>query len=256
MAEFPGKLSGKVALITGGGSGFGAGIVAKFISEGARVVIVDVDETLAQKQAQKYPPGSVVAIGGDVSLEKDWASALNAALATFGVLDVVVNNAGVLHKAQPSTDISEAEYDRIMTINVKQLLWTTKVVVPYFTKHQRPGTFINISSISGLRPRPNLVWYAASKGAVNAATKGLAIEFAKRNLRFNAILPAVGDTSMTPLFLGHDNSPEANERMISSIPLGRLCQPFDVAGAASYLASDDASFLTGVCLEVDGGRGI
>ncbi|KAH7168215.1 hypothetical protein DER46DRAFT_679433 [Fusarium sp. MPI-SDFR-AT-0072] len=212
------RLSGKVAIVTGGGSGFGAGIVAKFVSEGCKVVVMDINDRLASQTAAKAPPGSAVAICGDVSQRADWVTALDSALVNFGSIDIVVNNAGVLHKAQPSIDMDEDEYDRVMKVNVKQLLWSTKVVVPYLIKNGKPGAFVNVSSMSGVRPRPNLVW--------------------------------------TPLFLGHDDSPEAWVKMMSSIPLGRLCQPHDVADAACFLASDEASFLTGVCLEVDGGRGI
>ncbi|WJG34890.1 uncharacterized protein FOBCDRAFT_198007 [Fusarium oxysporum Fo47] len=212
------RLSGKVAIVTGGGSGFGAGIVAKFVSEGCKVVVMDIDKSLASQAAAKAPSGSAVAIRGDVSQSEDWVVALDTALVNFGSLDIVVNNAGVLHVAQPSIDMDEHEYDRVMRVNVKQLLWSTKVVVPYLIKNGKSGAFVNVSSMSGVRPRPNLVW--------------------------------------KPLFLGHDDSLEAWGKMMSSIPLGRLCQPHDVADAACFLVSDEASFLTGVCLEVDGGRGI
>lgn len=162
------RLSGKVAIVTGGGAGFGAGIVAKFVSEGCKVVVMDVNESLASQTIAKAPSGSAVAIRGDVSQSADWVVALNTALVNFGGLDIVVNNAGVLHMAQPSVDMDEDEYDRIMRVNVKQLLWSTKVVVPYLMKNEKPGAFVNVSSMSGVRPRPNLVWYAASKGAVNS----------------------------------------------------------------------------------------
>ena len=166
-----GKLQGKVAIITGGGSGFGAGIARKFIIEGARVLIFDINEADAKNVASEAPRGSASSIQGDVSSETDWKRALQQVLRDFGSLDVVVNNAGVLHQAGPSTDLDEQEYDRVMRINVKQLFWSSKTVVPYFTDNKIPGLFINISSASGARPRPNLVWYAASKGAVNSVSR-------------------------------------------------------------------------------------
>lgn len=167
-----GTLTGKVAIVTGGGSGFGAGIARRFIADGAKVLIMDVNERDARRVADeiKQNGGSAASIRGDVSLKADWEAALQAALAEFGVLHIVVNNAGVLHSAQPSTDLNEEEYDRIMGVNVKQLFWSTKVIVPYFTTKKQPGLFINISSMSATRPRPNLVWYAASKGAMNSVS--------------------------------------------------------------------------------------
>lgn len=163
-----GKLGGKIALITGGGSGFGEGIVRKFVSEGARVLIMDINSDDALKVARSAAKGIVASIQGDVSKEIDWKAALTKCLSVFGGLDIVVNNAGVLHLAQPSSDVSEDEYDRIMRINVKQIFWSCKVITPYFVGEKRSGVFVNISSMSASRPRPNLVWYAASKGAVNS----------------------------------------------------------------------------------------
>ncbi|KAL5327803.1 hypothetical protein ACEPPN_005508 [Leptodophora sp. 'Broadleaf-Isolate-01'] len=256
MSNHTGKLQGKIAIVTGGGSGFGAGIVRKFITEGVKVLILDINQADAERVGAEAPKGAASAIKGNVSSEHDWQMALTLVLKEFGGLDVVVNNAGVLHTAGPSIDLDEKEYDRVMRINVKQLFWSTKVIIPYFTSSNRPGLFINTSSISGARPRPNLVWYAASKGAVNSATKGLAVEWAKHNIRFNAICPAVGNTAMLPIFLGHDQSTEAQGSMYATIPLRRVCQPEDVANAASFLASDEATYITGICLDVDGGRGI
>lgn len=162
-----GRLENKIAIITGGATGFGAGIVEKFITEGAKVVIVDIDEAGAKEKAASYPNNCAVALRGDVSTEYSWMAALDAAVANFGGLDIVVNNAGVVHKAKSSIEVSEEDYDRMFNINVKQIYWSTKVVIPYFTKNEKAGLFINISSMSAPRPRPNLVWYAASKGAVN-----------------------------------------------------------------------------------------
>lgn len=168
MSNHTGKLQGKIAIVTGGGSGFGAGIVRKFITEGVKVLILDINQADAERVGAEAPKGAASAIKGNVSSEHDWQMALTLVLKEFGGLDVVVNNAGVLHTAGPSIDLDEKEYDRVMRINVKQLFWSTKVIIPYFTSSNRPGLFINTSSISGARPRPNLVWYAASKGAVNS----------------------------------------------------------------------------------------
>lgn len=189
------RLKGKVAIVTGGGFGLGAGIVKKFCFEGARVVIMDLNEPNAQKVASEQPAGQAVALRGDVSEEASWKSALELALKEFGELDIVVNNAGVVYVAKSSIEVSEADYDRVMNVNVKQHFWSTKVVIPYF-RTKGGGLFINISSVSSPRPRPNLVWYAASKGAVTNLTKGMALEFAKENIRFNVIHPVAAETGM------------------------------------------------------------
>lgn len=161
-----GRLKTKVVIITGGGDGFGAGIVDKFISEGAKVVIVDINEASAQKKAASYP-GQAVALRGDVSKEDCWTEALQTAISQFGSLHVVVNNAGVVHPSKPSIEVTEQEYSRVFDVNVKPIYWSTKVIIPYFKENRAPGLFINVSSMSAARPRPNLVWYAASKGAVS-----------------------------------------------------------------------------------------
>ncbi|PYH94661.1 alcohol dehydrogenase [Aspergillus ellipticus CBS 707.79] len=248
-------LQGKVALVTGGATGFGKAIVEKLLSQGANVLVMDIRYSSAE-YARNDSSTDPIYIQGDVSCENDWKRALQQALTAFGRLDIVVNNAGVLHKAQPSIELSGDEWERLFRVNVKGIHYSTKTIIPYFIEAEISGIFVNISSISGARPRPGLVWYGATKGAVNTATKGLAVEWAKQNIRFNAVCPSVGETAMMPLFLGHDSSPEAREKMLSTIPLGRVCQPVDVANAVSFLVNDDASYMTGVCLEVDGGRGI
>ncbi|RAH55766.1 alcohol dehydrogenase [Aspergillus piperis CBS 112811] len=248
------RLQGKTALITGGAQGFGKAIVIKFIAEGARVLVLDIIEPPEEFQGDLS--NNITYVRGDVTSLDDWQKALEQALSVYGHLDIVVNNAGVLHKAQPSIELSDEEWERVFRVNVKQIHLSTKTIIPYFLKENRAGLFINTSSASGARPRPNLVWYGASKGAVNTATKGLAIEWAPHNIRVNAVCPSVGDTAMMPLFLGHNSSEEAHAKMLSSIPLGRVCQPSDVANTVAFLASDEAAYLTGVCLEVDGGRGI
>ncbi|KAF9884831.1 hypothetical protein FE257_001174 [Aspergillus nanangensis] len=249
------RLQGKMALVTGGAMGFGKAIVAKLIAEGARVLVLDIIEPSPDDSHGDFSK-SITYFRGDVTSPGDWQEALERVLSVYGHLDIVVNNAGILHKAQPSIELSDEDWERVFRVNVKQIYLSTKTIIPYFLKERRPGHFINTSSMSGARPRPNLVWYGASKGAINTATKGLAIEWAPHNIRVNAVCPSVGDTAMMPLFLGHDSSAEAHAKMLSSIPLGRVCQPTDVANTVAFLASDEATYLTGVCLEVDGGRGI
>ncbi|KAJ6028893.1 alcohol dehydrogenase [Penicillium canescens] len=249
------RLRGKTALVTGGAMGFGKAIVTKFVAEGAQVLVLDIMEP-SPAEAQDESSKNITYLRGDVTSAGDWQEALGRVLSIYGHLDIVVNNAGVLHRAQPSIGLSDEDWERVFRVNVKQIYLSTKTIIPYFLKERRPGLFINTSSMSGTRPRPNLVWYGASKGAVNNATKGLAVEWAPHNIRVNAVCPSVGDTSMMPLFLGQDSSAEAHAKMLSSIPLGRVCQPADVANSIAFLASDEASYLTGVCLEVDGGRGI
>ncbi|KAK4907661.1 hypothetical protein LTR28_000431 [Elasticomyces elasticus] len=174
------------------------------------------------------------------------------AISEWGRLDIVVNNAGVVNKSTPSIEIAEEEYDRIMRINVKSVYHSSRAVVPQFRK-QGGGVFVNISSISAPRPRPKLVWYAGSKGAI---TKGLAAELAPDKIRVNAILPVAADTAMVPLVLGKEDTPENRLVVTKGIPLGRWATPRDIANAAAFLASDEAEFITGVCLPVDGGRSL
>lgn len=191
----PGRLEGKVAIVTGGGLGLGEGIVQKFVFEGAKVVILEINKANGQKVADSIGKDKAVAIQGDVTKLDDWHNAVKTAVDTFKGLDIVVNNAGVVHNAAPSYDVPESEYERIMNINVRPLYQSAKAVHPHFKK-QGHGVFVNLSSISAPRPRPNLVWYAGSKGAVTAVTKGLAAEFAKDGIRCNAICPVAADTGM------------------------------------------------------------
>jgi len=249
-------LEGKVAIVTGAGAGFGRGIVKKFVAEGAKVLCVDIDEKGAKETADAAPEGHAVAFRGDVTSESDWKNALQTVLKEFGKLDVVCNNAGVVNEFTPSHKVSEAEYDRLFRINVKPLYLSCKVIVDYWKENKQEGLFINTSSISEPRPRPMGVWYAATKGAVTVTTRGLAIEYAPDKIRFNCIRPAVGETAMLPVILGAGDTPEGRSKIVATIPLGRACKPEDVANAACYLASDEASYMTGACMDVDGGRGI
>ncbi|KAI8311542.1 Versiconal hemiacetal acetate esterase [Colletotrichum sp. SAR11_59] len=193
-----GRLEGKVAIVTGGGAGFGVGIVNKFTFEGAKVIIFDINEDDAKKTAALQPEGSAMAMRGDVSMEADWKAALSLAVDTFGKLDIIVNNAGVVYNACSSIETTEADYDRVMRVNLKSLYWSSNVAIPHFLTEKKGGIFINISSMASVRPRPTLVWYGASKGGFTNATKGLAIEWAKHNIRFNVIHPVAGETSMAP----------------------------------------------------------
>ena len=178
---------------------WGAAITKKFTAEGAKVVVVDINGDLVKEVAASYPGGKVVAVAGDVSLIDTWHKALKAALDNFRQLDIVVNNAGIVMKATSSHEVDEAEFDRLIRINVKPLFHSCKVIVPYLKERGQGGSFINLSSTSAPRPRPKIVWYGTSKGAVSTTTKGLAVEYAPDNIRFNAILPALGETAMSVL---------------------------------------------------------
>lgn len=250
----PGRLEGKVAIVTGGGLGLGEGIVRKFIHEGAKVLIFEINKSNGEKVASSVGDNAVF-FEGDVTDLSHWQKAVETATSKLGGLDIVVNNAGVVHNAQPSFDVPEAEYERIMNINVRPLYQSAKAVHPHF-KSQGHGVFVNISSISAPRPRPNLVWYAGSKGAVTAITRGLAAEFAKDGIRCNAILPVAADTGMMASVLGGKDTKEGREVVVKAIPLGRVAEARDVANAACFLASEEASFITGVELPVDGGRAL
>ncbi|KAI9712936.1 MAG: Dehydrogenase reductase SDR member 4 [Chrysothrix sp. TS-e1954] len=253
-----GRLAKKTAIVTGGGFGFGQGIVEKFIHEGAKVLIVDINADNGQKVAASQPDGTAAFSHGDVSKEDDWKAAVKKCVEVFGRLDIVVNNAGVVNKMLASIDIPEEEFDRLFRINAKSIYQSARACVPQLTSQTNPtgGVFINVSSVSAPRPRPNLVWYASTKGAVTAATKGLAAEHAKLGIRWNAVLPVAGETAMaSSLTLGED-TPEKRAAVTAGIPLGRWAQPRDVANAVAFLASEEADFITGATLRIDGGRSL
>ena len=248
------RLKDKVAVVTGGGSGFGAGIAQRYAAEGAAVLVNDVNDDNGEGvvKSLREAGGKAAYVHADVSKDADTRSMLEAALKEFGRVDIVVNNAGVSHRNQPVLDVSEAEFDRVFNINVKAMYWSTQHFVPQFRK-QGGGTFVNIASTAGVRPRPGLVWYNGSKGALIVISKTLAVELAPDRIRVNCINPVAGETPLLATFMGQD-TPEMRQKFISTIPLGRFSQPLDIANAALFLASDDAGFITGVCLEVDGGR--
>ncbi len=248
------RLKGKVAIVTGSGSGFGQGIAERFAAEGAKVIVNDVNAANGEKVAKAIRDGGAQArfVKADVASGPDVKGLLDATIDAFGALDIVVNNAGVSHRNQSLLDVGEEEFDRIYAINVKSLYWTAKHMVPWFRDHGG-GAFVNIASTAGVRPRPGLVWYNGTKGAVIVTSKAMAVELAPHKIRVNVINPVAGETALLATFMGED-TPEMRAKFVASIPLGRFSQPSDIASAALFLASDEAEFITGACLEVDGGR--
>lgn len=245
------RLQGKVALVTGGGGGFGEGIARRFAAEGGRVVIADLDRAAAERVAAET---GAYAIGGDVSREPDVRAMVQIAVDRCGGLDVVVNNAGTTHRNRPMLEVDEASFDRIYAVNVKSLYWMAQAAVPVLRRQGRGGSIINIGSTAGMRPRPGLVWYNGTKGAVNTITMCMATELAADNIRVNSVCPVIGATGLLSEFMGTPDTPEARARFLASIPLGRMSTPADIANACVFLAEDASSFLTGVLLPVDGGR--
>jgi len=246
------RFKNKIALVTGAGSGFGRGIAINFVEEGAKVVLVDINLKSAELVANEIGGENVIAVAGDVSKNFDLKGVIDILLKKWGRLDILVNNAGTTHRNKPMTEVTEKEFDIIFGVNVKSIFLTSKYVVPMMKK-QGSGVILNVASTAGIRPRPGLVWYNTSKGAVITATKAMAIELAPYKIRVNAINPVAGETGMLHLFMGED-TPEKRSEFISSIPLGRLSLPKDMANAAMFLCSDDSEMVTGVCMEVDGGR--
>ncbi len=247
------RLHGKSAVVTGAGGGFGEGIARRFAAEGAHVVVADIDAAAARRVAASIG-GGAVALAGDVSRGADMQTMVAAAVDRFGGLDILVNNAGTTHRNQPMLDVDEATFDRVYAVNVKSLYWSVQAAVPVLRRQGRGGSIINISSTAGIRPRPGLVWYNGTKGAVNTMTQCMAIELAPDNIRVNAICPVLGATGLTELFMGQPDSPEVRQKFMATIPLGRMSQPSDIANACVWLAEDASSFITGVLLPVDGGR--
>ena len=245
------RLKDKTAIVTGAGSGFGKGIAMRFAKEGARVGVIDINAEAAREVVSQIG-NSAFAMEADVSIDRDVSRMVQEALDRWGQLDILVNNAGTTHRNQPMTEVTEEEYERIFAVNVKSVYLSAKHIVPVMKK-QGFGVILNVASTAGVRPRPGLVWYNTSKGAMMTATKAMAIELAGEKIRVNAINPVAGETGMLHLFMGED-TPEKRAQFISSIPLGRLSLPEDMANAALFLCSDEAEMITGLCMEVDGGR--
>lgn len=249
------RLNGKTAIVTGAGSGFGEGIAAAFAREGAKVAVADINEAGGQRVAAAINAagGQAVFVRADVSDNAAVANLLAATLKAFDGLDIVVNNAGTTHRNRPMLEVEEDEFDRIYAINVKSIYLTAKHMVPYFRAHGG-GSFINIASTAAIRPRPGLTWYNGSKGAVVTTSKSMAAELGPDNIRVNCVNPVIGATGLLADFMGVPDTPENRKRFLATIPLGRFSTPQDIANACLYLASDETTFITGACLEVDGGR--
>jgi 3-oxoacyl-[acyl-carrier protein] reductase len=246
------KLQDKVAIVTGAASGFGRAIAERFALEGARVVAADINGEGVRELAAGFG-NSVVAVACDVSRKADVDAMVRVATEAFGGLDILVNNAGITHRNQPLLEVGEVEFDRIFAVNVKSIYLTTLAAVPKMER-RGAGIIINIASTAGLRPRPGLTWYNGTKGSVITLTKSMAVELAPKNIRVNAINPVIGETGMLAQFMGVPDTPENRAKFIAGIPLGRMSQPHDIANAALFLADPASSFITGVALEVDGGR--
>lgn len=247
-----GRLDDKVAIVTGGASGFGRGIAEAYAREGAQIVIGDVDSDRAEAVA-KAIGDAAVSVRADVTLQADVEAMIATAVTQFGGLDILVNNAGTTHTNKPALEVSEIEFDRIYAVNVKSIYLTTLAAVPQM-EQRGGGVIINTASTAGVRPRPGLTWYNGSKGAVITLTKSLAAELATKKIRVNAINPVIGETGMLETFMGQPDTPASREKFIATIPLGRMSRPSDIANAAIFLAEPASEFITGVAIEVDGGR--
>ena len=245
------RLQNKIAIVTGGGSGFGEGIVRKFVAEGAKVLIADRNLEGATRVAESLGD-QAKAFEADVASQGGFESIVEATKSAFGGLHILVNNAGVGHLPQPLESVEEDVFDRVAAVNMKAIYFGAKAVVPLF-KAQKYGAILNVASTGGVSPRPNLTWYNASKGWAITATRGMAVELAPFGIRVNAINPVAGDTPLLKTFMGED-TPDVRAKFLSTIPIGRFSTPEDMGNAAAFLCSDEASMITGVAMEVDGGR--
>ena len=245
------RLQDKIAIVTGAGSGFGEGIAKKFVAEGAKVIVADRDAAGAARVADELG-ANACAVVVDVSMSADVKTMVEAAQARFGGLHILVNNAGIGHVPQPLEGLAEDEFDRIVAVNMKAIYLAAREVVPLL-KAARRGVILNIASTAGVSPRPRLAWYNASKGWVITATRAMAVELAPFGIRVVALNPVAGETPLLKTFMGED-TPEMRAKFLATIPIGRFSTPEDLGNAACFLCSDEASMITGVAMEVDGGR--
>ena len=248
-------LAHKIAIVTGAGSGFGAAIARAYVAAGAKVVLADLRLDAAQAVAAELGSDNALPVACDVSRAADVQAMVRQCVERLGVPDVVVNNAGTTHRNQSMLEVDEATFDRVFAVNVKSIYHMTRAVVPMM-KERKEGVILNVGSVGGIRPRPGLTWYNSSKGAVKVMTKSMAVELAPDGIRVNLISPVMAPTGLLQDFMGVADTAENRARFISTIPLGRMCDPVDVANVALFLASPQARFLTGVEMPVDGGRSI
>ena len=251
------RLKGKTALITGAGSGYGAGIAQRFAQEGANVLVADINEANGRQICEKIKAagGQASFARADVSKAEDVAHLLASALEAYGGADIVVNNAGTTYRRKPVYEVSDAEFDKVFAVNVKSILLSARVMVPHFRK-VGGGVFVNIASTTAFRPAPGLAFYNATKAAVVSVSKSMAAELGPFNIRVNCVNPGAGETALLGEFFGEEIKPELLERLVGLVPLRRLTTPEDVANACLYLASDDSCFVTGSTIEVDGGKSV
>ncbi|KAK2814036.1 hypothetical protein FQN50_000440 [Emmonsiellopsis sp. PD_5] len=247
------RLAGKIAIVTGGGSGFGAAIAKRYAQEGAKVVVGDINVAGGEKVASEYPD-SIVFAKMNVTSEEDWKSVVALAVSKFGRVDILVNNAGTTYKNKPSEQVTLDEFSRVFDVNVKSIFLASQIFIPKLIEQGQGGAIINISSTGAARPRPGLVWYNSSKGAVSNATKGLAAEYGPHQIRVNNVCPLLSGTGLFEMFVGVPDTPENREKFVSNVPLGRLTDPNDVANMCLYLASDEGAFINGTDMVVDGGK--
>lgn len=245
------RLEGKTAIVTGGASGFGAGIVRKFIEEGARVAVADINGEAAAAFAGEFG-NRALPFGVDVSNSEAVERFASDTISALGKINVIVNNAGITHLPMAMEEVEEAEFDRVLAVNAKSVYLMARHFVPHM-KRNRAGAILNLASTAGLSPRPRLSWYNASKGWMITATKSMAVELASEGIRVNALCPVAGETPLLKSFMGED-TPEIRAKFLASIPIGRFSTPEDLGNAACFLCSDEASMITGVAMEVDGGR--
>lgn len=250
-----GQLAGKVAIITGAGSGFGTGMAEAYVREGAKVIVADINADAGERVAKSLG-SNAKAVATDVANGASVQAMVQTCVDSFGVPDIVINNAGTTHRNQPMLQVDEQTFDRVFNVNVKSIYHMAHAVVPVMRARGKGGLIINVGSTAGIRPRPGLCWYNSSKGAVNLLSKAMAVELAPDKIRVNALCPVMGATALLEDFMGMPDTPENRARFLSTIPLGRLCEPKDMAAAAVFLASDAAEFLTGLEMPIDGGRTI